>query len=65
MSALAASRLAPAQRYKSSTAIRLINGIKKRHSETSTGSEIVYERDRQIHSILDKGIANRYYSGLA
>jgi hypothetical protein len=60
MPALVVGRLSLAHRCKSKNAVRLINGIKKRHSELSVGPEIA-GRDRRIHSILDKGIANRYY----
>jgi len=40
MPALVVGRLSLAHRCKSINAIRLINGIKKRHSEASAGSEI-------------------------
>jgi hypothetical protein len=40
MPALVFGRLSPAHRCKSKNAMQLINGLKKRHSEASAGSEI-------------------------
>jgi hypothetical protein len=62
--ALAARRLSLPQRCKSKNAALLINGIKKRHSDLfSIAINCRQKRDKRIHSILDKGIANRYYLG--